>query len=352
MFAVYVSVIAVASWRDREYEGPFGVPVGLVIQLVVIALVAMPRWPRPLLVPLGLVAFLCSDNSAVVAFACYCLSLRGTRGWPYWLVAASVGSLGVQLLLEGGAPLSTPLIIAVLVWLPGSVGRAVRIREERRNLLLRNAELRAAQAAARERATIQRELHDTVAHGVTLVMLQAGALEVRAEGEETRQRAIAIQEQAQSTLEHIQEWYAVLRASPGSAEATPPETIAELADLIKWVEATGTEVSLIGDAEALRHVGRTTRLAAYRIVQEALTNAAKHAPGASVEVGLRDDGARLFLQVCNAPAPPAAGRPVPSTGLGLDGLRERARLVGGTLRAGPYPDGGFHVHATLPKETQ
>ncbi|MFJ3905559.1 sensor histidine kinase [Streptomyces sp. NPDC090025] len=351
VMAGWAVLAALSRWGPEADPAPLPVPFDLVVQLAAIALVATLRVPRPLLIPLALAATFVSANSAVLAYACLIVTRNSARGWVPWLVGASAGLVLVNRLAGGLLPIDVPLLVATVVWLPGLLGNALHTTAGRRDLLLRNAELRADQAAARERALIQRELHDTVAHGVTLMMLRAGALEVSARDEETRRAAVDLQDTAQSTLDDIRAWYAVLREG-ASGEQPDPSTAAsaDLRELVDRVAALGTAVDATGAADTLARAGRGTRLAAYRIAQEAVTNAVKYAPGAAVEVRVRVDGERLRLRVRNDPPARPADRLVPGTGLGLAGLQERARLLGGTVRFGPTHDGGFLVEADLPKD--
>ncbi|WP_410572130.1 sensor histidine kinase [Amycolatopsis sp. cmx-4-61] len=202
-------------------------------------------------------------------------------------------------------------------------------------------QLVAAQARLRERARIASDMHDSLGHELSLIAVRAAALEV-AGGLDDAQRDAAAQlrTSAATATERLREIIGVLRE-----DAAPVEPVqGDLGELISRARASGLQIkSTVDAAEAPPMVAR----AAYRVVQEALTNVAKHAPGAAVTVRVRSSGARTDVSVVNAP-PPAGPLPGAASGhVGLIGLRERVRLVGGTLRAGPDA-GGFAVTATLP----
>ncbi|MBT2211312.1 sensor histidine kinase [Actinomadura sp. NEAU-AAG7] len=227
--------------------------------------------------------------------------------------------------------------------LQGLTERAERAERERHLL--------AERARAEERARLAAEMHDVVAHRVTLMVLRAGALRVRAPDEETRVAAEELRDDGCHALEELRDVIGLLRRGAGAAGAAPAPASGPLPDLSALVAesaAVGVRVELVERGEpapASPAVGRT----AYRVVQEALTNARKHAPGAAVrvEVGYRSDGVRLSV-LCAAPErDPDAALAASGSGTGLAGLRERVETVGGTFSAGPAGD-GFRVEASLP----
>ena len=224
-------------------------------------------------------------------------------------------------------------------------------RAERERYLL------AEQARAEERARLAGEMHDVVTHRVSLMVLQAGALQMTAPDEATRQAAEELRTEGCQALDELRDLVGILRTEPDGDEA--PST-PEFAALVAESTAVGTPAELVEEGDralASPVVGRT----AYRIVREALTNVRKHAPGARVTVRVSYGQSQVRLTVRNTrPAGhPAdmdgsgagtAGSGLASTGsgLGLANLRQRIELVHGTLRAGPTPDGGFCLEATLP----
>ncbi|WP_431981502.1 sensor histidine kinase [Streptomyces qinglanensis] len=222
----------------------------------------------------------------------------------------------------------------------------------------REAELLAERTVATEREQLAREIHDVVAHQVSLISVQAGALQMTCCQDSSRDLARTVRELAVRTLTELRHMVGTLRAgrSAGSGHAAPPR----LADLPALTEESGLEVTLDlpgsqdGGGSAPRTVfPEAVERAAYRTVQEALTNVRKHAPGAQVRVTVRvcDSGtadARLTVAVRNSP-PTALPRPqtYPEGGHGLLGLRERALLLGGACHAGPTADGGFLLTAAF-----
>jgi signal transduction histidine kinase len=201
------------------------------------------------------------------------------------------------------------------------------------------------QARAQERARIAREMHDVVAHRVSLIVLQAGALEVSATDQRCAEAAALIRGIGREALTDLREVLGVLR-SP-DAEREPQPTLADLADLIGESRSLGMPVERRDEGEP-RPLPPTVERAAYRVVQEALTNVRKHAGNAATTVVVRYLPDALEVVVDNAP-PRHTMDPVPGSALGLAGLRERIELLGGRFEASPSVDGGgFTVRAILP----
>lgn len=204
--------------------------------------------------------------------------------------------------------------------------------------------LREEQARAAERARIAREMHDVLAHKVTLVALHAGALEVGLGAEDPRVRdaAALIRGTAREALQDLRDVLGVLRG-PDEAQAARDVPV-DLAGLVAEAERAGEHVEL--DVEGGELPVRTAAVV-HRVVQEALTNARRHAPGAPVAVRVRRSAREVRVSVTNAAGAPA-GLDLPGSGSGLVGLAERVRLAGGTIDAGREPDGGWRVHAVVP----
>jgi signal transduction histidine kinase len=198
-----------------------------------------------------------------------------------------------------------------------------------------------------ERARIARELHDVVAHHVSMVAVQAETARLTTPGmpEEGQERLLAIGDTAREALTEMRRLLGVLRAdAAGDAERAPQPGLGHLTELLEDARAAGTSVRLtVSGAVAPLPAG--VDLTAYRIVQETLTNARRHASGATVEVELRFAADALHLRVRDDGPGPGEGEP---HGHGLLGMRERAASVGGTLRAGRAAEGGFAVEAELP----
>jgi signal transduction histidine kinase len=232
--------------------------------------------------------------------------------------------------------------------------------EERARTAEREQALIGKAARAAERTSIAREMHDVLAHRISLVALHAGALAYRDDltRAETAETAATIQANAQLALAELRQILGVLRAGPASNPAVaaveaPQPTLAELPALVADVREAGMTVQLqpgpLGRRGPAPAMSTTLSRTAFRIVQEALTNARKHAPGAPVDVRLTGSaGCDLEVEIRSAPAPGAAPDPSPSAGVGLLGLDERAQQVGGRLVHGLQPDGTFIVRAWLP----
>lgn len=231
---------------------------------------------------------------------------------------------------------------------PVLLGELVRTRRELSQRLEEIEEakehervLHAQAMLAQERAQLAREMHDVVSHQVSLIAVQAGALQVAAADPTTREAARTIRTLSVGTLDELRTMVTLLRAA-GATELSPQPT---LADLDQLVATSGIEAKLTG-VPALA-VGTPGQRAIYRTVQEALTNVRKHAPGASATVALWQDGLVGGVTVVNT-RPPRPALPLPGAGQGLVGLHERACLLNGTLESGPTADGGYRVHMALP----
>jgi signal transduction histidine kinase len=264
-----------------------------------------------------------------------------------------------------GAPLGDDFMLRTLgtvLWLllPMAVGGMSRFRRA----YLASAQARAAHAertreeearlrVAEERMRIARELHDAVAHHMALANAQAGtAAHLAATRPEQARKILAdLVGTTSAALLELRATVGVLRQDGGS-EADPLEPapgLDRLPELLAACRSAGLAVDLATQGRA-RPLTPGVDLTAYRIIQEALTNTAKHAAGQAARVRLDYGGTRLLLTVTNdgPPLPP----PAPGAGYGLTGMRERAHSVGGELRAGPRPEGGFQVAATLPVQPE
>jgi signal transduction histidine kinase len=220
----------------------------------------------------------------------------------------------------------------------------------------REQQARVARARAAERTRIAREMHDVLAHRISLVAMHAGALGYRSDlsEEERGSAAKSIEDNAHRALSDLRAVLGVLRDPTQPADVAPERPqpgIDDIAALVAEERAGGMRVRLSDRVED--DVPAATGRTAYRIVQEALTNVRKHAPGTAVTVdvaGSTADG--LVIGVRNAaPVGPAAAPPLPASGLGLLGLAERAALAGGRISHGTDPGGGYAVRAWIPWDT-
>ncbi|MEV4343114.1 histidine kinase [Actinoplanes sp. NPDC049596] len=237
---------------------------------------------------------------------------------------------------------------AVLLVAIAALGDIVSRRRRTRQLLAEKEELteleRAKRAVLEERTRIAREMHDVVAHHMSMIAVRAETAPYRLDAlpPQAREELASIATAAREALTDMRRLLGVLRAEGGQAPTAPQPGFAQINELVATARAAGVEVSL--SSSGVPALPETVGLAAYRIVQEALANAARHAPGAAVRVVARGVPDRLELEVSN----PADG-PAGDAGHGLSGMRERATLLGGTLTAG-VAGGAFVVRAVLPVE--
>lgn len=294
----------------------------------------------------------------VVAFLLY-YSLAAYVGPSRTVIA--VASLGVVLSIVSAALRGdvTGEYFGALpaVVLPTTVGRVVRrLREQTEQLaeltvhLERERERAEHAAVAEERGRIARELHDVVAHGVSVIAIQADAAEAALDRDPELARAPlrTIRRSAKEALEEMRHLLGVLREDGDGGELAPQPGLGQLGELVEHARGAGVDVTLAIDGEP-RAVAPGLDLSAYRIVQEGLTNVRKHAAGAPAYVHLTWAPRELALEVRDDGA--GGGDIMPNgSGHGLVGMRERVRLHGGELRAGPVDGGGFAVRARLPLE--
>jgi signal transduction histidine kinase len=247
-------------------------------------------------------------------------------------------------LLIVGGPASLGLLLRAYEQLAGQLDE-LRARREREHELVAHTVL------AQERTRLAREMHDVVSHQVSLIAVQAGALRMTAADARTRETAGTLRTLAAKTLTELREMVAVLRDKDRPETEVTPQP--RLTDLPRLVTASGTGAELRAGPVLDREWPAPTERAAYRTVQEALTNVRKHATGALVTVELTADGGAIRVRVRNGCPPDAARRAdqLPGGGHGLIGLRERAELLGGTLVHRHMPDGGYEVVAVLPGRT-
>ncbi|WP_106399693.1 sensor histidine kinase [Actinocorallia populi] len=287
-------------------------------------------------------------------FACLA-GLRMERTRPVARALAAVFAGGALLNVVRGVEVTTwfPLtvwlvLLGVLPWLAGRCWRQytelVAAGWQRAEQLEREQRIIGERERLRERSRIAEDMHDALGHELSLLALRAAALEVAPELPERYQNsARELREGTASATERLQQIIGVLREEPEAARTRPAgETVA---DLVERARSSGMAVDL---AETGGPAPLLADLAAHRLVQEALTNATKHAPGAPVRVRLSRESGETRVEVVNGP-PPAGPLPgAPGGRLGLMRLRERVQLTGGTFEAGPTGEGGFAVRAWVP----
>jgi signal transduction histidine kinase len=253
----------------------------------------------------------------------------------------------------GTAGRSFAVLLFAMVFTATATGSARRARAERSRREASRQEIEESlldHAARGERARIARELHDVVAHHISMIAVQAETARLTTPGmpAEGARRLVAIGDTARAALTEMRRLLGVLREDAGTEPIRAPqpglEQLNGLIDEARESAGSGTRLIVHGSVVPL---DPGVQLTAYRIIQEALTNARRHAPGAAVDVelGYFDDVLKIRVRD-NGPGPPAPDAQV--TGHGLVGMRERAGMVGGTLRAGGTRVGGFVVEAALP----
>lgn len=356
--------LGIASLHDTSAQHG---TAALVLDLILGAASLAALWDRrrhpvgvaAFVIPAATVSALAGGAGLVVLFNA---AIRCDRRQLAWIAAASVASsLVFELLYASGWPdFRDGFLVGILLFgFAIGWGLFVRVRRdliaqlhERAAQLEEEGRLRADQARAAERERIAREMHDVLAHRISLLSLHAGALEYRPDAPPAEIEATAgvVRESAAAALEELRDVIGVLREGTESEARPPQPTLTDLPALIEESRAAGmrieAELDLTDDEEGAGSAGRT----AYRIVQEGLTNARKHAPGTLVSVKVAAGAAGIEIEVRNrAPLSPPPAPALPGAGSGLIGLGERVDLVGGELRHGDG-DGDFVLAATLPWE--
>jgi signal transduction histidine kinase len=290
-------------------------PVLIITMLVVLLAVGM-RHPFPVLVPVWLL------TGTLIAFAARPQDRAG------WIIAITVA-----------------LVLGDQIRRRGEAQRGLRTQAELKE------EEQARRAVLEERARIARDMHDVVAHHMSLIAVRAESAPYRlaeATAESTAAEFAAIAEEARLSLAEMRRLLGVLRQGNNGPELAPQPGLEQIPELISNAQAAGVWVALRWDGE-IGTVPEAVGLTSYRIVQEALANAGRHAPGALVQVRVRGEAEQLRVTVANGPATLPVPEPTDGAPHGLVGMRERVAVLGGTFEAGPSPDGGFLVRATLPR---
>ncbi|PZO60600.1 MAG: sensor histidine kinase [Leifsonia xyli] len=340
------------------------------------ALLAARRAPRTVLVAVSvlpvLVAALAPQSldlfgltalPVVVAVVLAALRVPLARLWPTLLVAGALvaagsavlsGALGQGVLQAVGAA-GLPLLVTLLVRSRREV-RAARTAEA--SAVFREQDALVDAAVSRERAAMARELHDIAAHHLSGIALMAAVIDrqIDSDPERAHEGARQVREQSTAVLDDLRRLVGLLREDVPAERAV--ETVAGIVDLVERARFR-SDVRLdvlpgdrpADDRPVADGVGPLAQLAAYRTVQEALANAALHAPSAPCTVTVDDrDPTRVVIRVENAPAAAPAAPTSPSGGNGLRGMRERADLVGARLQTGPTATGGWLVELALGRE--
>ncbi|GAB2876416.1 sensor histidine kinase [Nocardioides pacificus] len=294
-----------------------------------------------------------------------------SRSWPtFALAAVLIGAGGMTNALRSDEPIASaiglgllqgigtvtlPLVIAVVV----AARREIRAaRESRAAALEREHELLVQAAVARERTAMARELHDIAAHHLSGIAVMSAAIGTQIDSDPVGAKAAVAQVRRQSTavLRDLRSLVGLLREDDAQAtdpDRVRPESLAGIAALVDDVRGAGRDVGLTvltGPRPLGAGVGPLAQLAAYRMVQEALANAARHAPGARAEVTVDDRSPDAVLVTVRNDRPEATPADEGRHGFGLVGMQERADLTGGSLDHGATADGGWQVTLRIPRD--
>jgi signal transduction histidine kinase len=284
---------------------------------------------------------------AAFSVACYARRTVVAIGGGVLLYVSMVIALESHFYSGGNSDVKNIAILSLFLGGAWTAGWLVRQRAaQARRAVAESGEL-ARSAVSDERARIARELHDVVAHSVSIIAVQAGAAEelIDSDPERARDHMASVRRTAREAMTELRRLLDVLRTD--EPRFAPQPGLARLADLLDEVRGAGVPVELIEQGER-PHLPPGLDLVAFRVVQESLTNVRKHAPGAATSVLLRYGPTTLELEVANAAAPGAQINRNGRGGHGLIGMRERVHLYGGKFDAEPEAAGGFRVHAVLP----
>ncbi|MEY2590176.1 MAG: hypothetical protein QOJ67_2160 [Acidimicrobiaceae bacterium] len=296
-----------------------------------------------------------------VMVALYSAAAHGNRRTAR--ISAAITAVALAIVIWANASSNTGLVDWVAnyvtfgtAWILGDNLRTRRAYvaslESRAEMTQRERAAEAQQAVSDERARIARELHDVVAHGVSVMVVQASAARrvLDAHPDQAADALVSIEETGRQALDEMRRLLGVLRDDdqPGTGTRAPQPTLRDVRELVAGCREAGLRVELVVEGDELP-MPAGIDLSAYRVVQEALTNALKHAGPASAHVVLRFEANELQIEVTDdgrgaASVPNGDGH----SGHGLVGMRERVELFGGELRAGPQPGGGYRVMARFP----
>ncbi|WP_240644133.1 sensor histidine kinase [Antribacter gilvus] len=371
-FALLIAVTWQVDIGERSMRSIGIVVLDLLFGLVSLCLLPLRR-RAPRTIAMVLTLFTAFSTTAVGAAGIAYISLSTRRRWPE-MVSVGLIAVGAQAVWSWFYPYppNTPdglvdlvavmVVSALWAWIGAYIGlrrEHIRSLRERAETAEREQASRVAQARSTERARIAREMHDVLAHRMSIVAMHAGALAYRTDlpPERVAETATVIQEAAHSALQELRDVLGVLRdldgvpapAGDGHTLPEPPQpTLADLDDLLQETRSAGTTVTAHDSLDQPGRLPVAVSRNAYRILQEALTNARKHAPWTPVTISLAGGpGEGLTLTVRNPLPARAPASPPPSSGLGLVGLTERAALSGGRLTHGPVSS-QFILEAWLP----
>ena len=354
---------ALATWHHdggTAHDGGAARPLAYVLLAVGGAsLIARRRYPVGVLAVTLVTTLWASSESAhviylalVVAFFSAVLARKRAAAIAS-LVIGYAASVWPWLIGQSGHPSAAFALglAAGLIFLL-SAAELIRIRSQRATALQRGREEELRRRASEERMRMARDLHDVVAHNISVINVQANtALHLMDRQPDRARSALAtINDVSKQALVELRSVLGVLRDVDESAPRSPSPGLARLGDLVDSAAAAGLAVH-VEEAERPAPLPADVDLVAYRIIQEALTNSARHSGGTKATVRVAYGDGALIVEVEDDGIPRPAGRPstrANGPGNGIAGMTERAKALGGTLQAGPRPEGGFGVRAWLP----
>ncbi|WP_308258257.1 sensor histidine kinase [Saccharothrix obliqua] len=335
--------------------------VGLGVAYVAIYLLRLPFPAIALLIGIWMVFTIDRGGVVTTIMLAYAAGCR-IASWQRALATAALGmGLGVVTWDASAPGMSGPFgawvmftAFGMLVALPFLVGRYTAQRnaliaalQDRERTLVRERQMVSRQVRLRERNRIAQDMHDSLGHRLSLISVHAGALALDTGlGERQREAVQVLRSAALTAMEELRGVIGVLRRDEPE-EDQARRTVDAIDELVEGARRAGVRVSLVRGGQP-RALPAKVSHAAYRIAQEGLTNASKHAPGASVQVTVKYEPDALVVEVRNNP--PRQHKPSDGAGFGLIGLGERVRLAGGMLHVGELPTGGFRIAAVLPYE--
>ena len=356
LIAAAVTVIAqVETWLGASYE-PRAAYAGAALAMTV-PLAWRRAAPLAVLVaviaPLAVMDLAGNELDAGYILLVLIVAFVAVGGIPDRRRAVAGLVLGLGLLTAIFLLEAESTFVGDLVFVGGILGSAwalatvLRERSDRADRLVVERDERAREAVVEERARIARELHDVVAHAVSVIAVQSGSLRrrLRHERPDEAEELRAIEETARQALGDMRRMLGLLRTDEDGLALTPQPGLEQVGRLVEQLRDTGLAVEVAVEGEP-RPLPPGVDLAAYRIVQEALTNVLKHAGPARARVALRYGDRELGLEITDDGSGTSANGD--GGGHGLVGMRERVALYGGSLEARPAPGGGFQVRARLP----
>ena len=350
VLSIFVVLDEPLAWRQFDEIMPTAVLVSAVASGSLLWRRTRPLVVLALLLPLELLPSSVAppDSTFAIPFALYSAGRYGGNDrWNFLLLAAAVASVSIPTYMDN-EDLAEFALAGILMFAIWYAGRRVRFRGERLAELEERRREDSLRTVAEERTRIARELHDVVAHRVSLMTVQAGAARTiaTADPQKAAEAMGAVEQAGREVLGELRHLLGVLRPD-AEGDLFPQPGLTDIPHLVDEFNEAGLEVTLSVRGEEVEFPARV-ELAVYRIVQESLTNALRHAgPGARAMVRLETYTEGVRIEVTDDGIGPSPGV---NGGHGIVGMRERAQLLGGSFHAGPGPRGGYSVSGYLPVE--